>query len=42
VVPYQTSDLKGELKTADIAKTARGFTMLISCTATESAKTAKN
>jgi S1-C subfamily serine protease len=42
VVPYQTSDAKNELKTADIARNARSFTLLVSCKAkkaqTESAK----
>lgn len=33
VVPYQISDAKTELKTADIARNARGFTFLISCKA---------
>src|SRR5579872_2731072 len=31
VVPYQTSDSKNELKTADITNNARAFTLLISC-----------
>jgi S1-C subfamily serine protease len=40
VVPYQATDTKPEaankeLPTADIAKNARGFTLLISCTANE-------
>jgi S1-C subfamily serine protease len=40
VVPYQTAELKAELKTTDIARNARGFTLLISCKAkqTESAR----
>ena len=40
VVPYQTTDLKAELKTTDIARNARGFTLLITCKAkqTESAR----
>jgi len=40
VVPYQTADLRTELKTTDIARNARGFTLLISCKAkqAESAK----
>ncbi|MGY4484292.1 S1-C subfamily serine protease [Bradyrhizobium sp. LM3.2] len=41
VVPYQTSEpkgeLKGELKTTDIAGNARPYTMLISCNGTEQA-----
>ena len=39
VVPYQTVEMKTELKTTDIARNARGFTLLISCKAkqTESA-----
>jgi S1-C subfamily serine protease len=35
VVPYQTAEPKGELKTTDIAGNARAYTMLISCNATE-------
>ncbi|GLR84009.1 S1C family serine protease [Bradyrhizobium iriomotense] len=35
VVPYQTAEPKGELKTTDIAGNARAYTMLISCTGTE-------
>jgi S1-C subfamily serine protease len=41
VVPYQTSDAKSDLKTADIARNARAFTLLVSCRVkaqTESAK----
>jgi S1-C subfamily serine protease len=41
VVPYQTSDNKTELKTADIARNARAFTLLISCKATEPIESAK-
>ncbi|MCK1545502.1 trypsin-like peptidase domain-containing protein [Bradyrhizobium sp. 179] len=37
VVPYQTAEPKGELKTTDIAGNARAYTMLISCNATEQA-----
>lgn len=37
VVPYQTAEPKGELKTTDIAGNARAYTMLISCTGTEQA-----
>lgn len=33
VVPYQVADGKNELKTADVAQKARGFTVLISCKA---------
>ena len=33
-VAYQTAEPKSELKTADIARKARAYTMLISCTAT--------
>ena len=33
VVPYQISDSKTELGTADIAKSARDFTLLVSCKA---------
>lgn len=35
VVPYQTAEPKGELKTTDIAGNARAYTMLISCKGTE-------
>jgi S1-C subfamily serine protease len=41
VVPYQTSDAKNELKTSDIARNARAFTLLISCTAAEQSASAK-
>lgn len=41
VVPYETSAPGTELKTADIAANARAYTLLISCTATEQAETAK-
>jgi S1-C subfamily serine protease len=41
VVPYQISDAKAELKTADIARNARAFTFLISCKA-KAKETAKN
>lgn len=33
VVPYKTAEPKSELKTAEIARQARAYTMLISCTA---------
>ena len=43
VVPYQISDAKAELKTADIARNARAFTFLISCKAKVKEKeTARN
>jgi S1-C subfamily serine protease len=42
VVSYQTSDAKTELKTADIARNARAFTLLISCKAKVSTESAKN
>lgn len=42
VVAYQTSDAKNELKTADIARNAREFTLLISCKATQRNESAKN
>jgi S1-C subfamily serine protease len=35
VVSYQTAEPKSELKAAEIARNARGYTMLISCTAIE-------
>ena len=41
VVPYQTADAKSELKTSDIARNARAFTLLIACTATEQSANAK-
>jgi S1-C subfamily serine protease len=41
VVPYQTADSKTELKTSDVARNARAFTLLISCTATEQSASAK-
>jgi S1-C subfamily serine protease len=41
VVPYQTSDSKNELKTTDITRNARAFTLLISCKA-EKKENAKN
>lgn len=41
VVPYQTTDLKTELKTTDIARNARGFTLLISCKAKAPAEAAR-
>jgi len=40
-VIYETAAGKGELKTAEIAGAARAYTMLISCTATEQAESAK-
>jgi hypothetical protein len=42
VVSYQTSETKTELKTADIARNARTYTLLISCMATEQEESAKN
>jgi S1-C subfamily serine protease len=43
VVPYQISDAKAELKTADIARDARAYTFLISCKAKAKEKeTARN
>jgi len=39
--PYETTAGKGELKTPEIAGAARAYTMLISCTATEQAESAK-
>jgi S1-C subfamily serine protease len=41
VVPYQIAEPTGELKTAEIAGNARGYTLLISCTATEQADVKK-
>jgi S1-C subfamily serine protease len=41
VVPYQTADSKNELKTSDVARNARAFTLLISCTATDQSASAK-
>jgi S1-C subfamily serine protease len=41
-IAYQTAtETKGDLKTADIAKNARGYTLLISCTAEEKTASAK-
>jgi S1-C subfamily serine protease len=42
VVPYQTSDAKNELKTADIARNARAFTLLVSCRAKAQTQSAKS
>ena len=33
VVAYKTAESKAELKTADLARNARAYTMLISCKA---------
>ncbi len=41
VVPYQTAETRSELKTSDIARNARAFTLLISCTAAEQSASAK-
>jgi len=41
-VSYQTADSKTELKTADIARNARAYTLLVSCKAKVSAESAKN
>jgi S1-C subfamily serine protease len=41
VVSYQTAEPKSDLKTTDIAGAARAYTLLISCTATEQAESAK-
>jgi len=41
VVAYQTSEANTELKTAEIARNARVYTLLISCTATEQADATK-
>ena len=38
VVPYETAEPKGELKTAEIAGNARAYTLLITCTAKEPAR----
>ena len=38
VVPYQTAEPKGEIKTTDIAGNARPYTMLISCNGIEQAE----
>jgi S1-C subfamily serine protease len=42
VVPYQISDAKTELKTTDIARNARAYTLLISCKAKAKNETARN
>jgi S1-C subfamily serine protease len=41
VVPYQTAESKNELKTSDIARSARAFTVLISCKAKAQAENTK-
>jgi len=41
-VSYQTAESKTELKTADIARNARAFTLLVSCKARMSSESAKN
>jgi S1-C subfamily serine protease len=41
VVPYETAAPGPELKTSEIADTARAYTLLISCTATEPVASAK-
>ena len=41
VVPYQTVEAKADMKTADIARDARAYTLLIACTATEQSASAK-
>jgi S1-C subfamily serine protease len=40
-VAYQIAPAKGDMKTAEIAQAARGYTLLISCTATEQAERAR-
>jgi len=41
VVPYETAEPKGELKTSEIAGNARAYTLLISCTATQPVESSK-
>jgi S1-C subfamily serine protease len=41
VVQYQTADAKNELKTSDIARSARAYTLLITCTVAEQSASAK-
>jgi S1-C subfamily serine protease len=41
VVAYQTADGKTNLQTSDVARNARAFTLLITCTATEQSASAK-
>jgi S1-C subfamily serine protease len=41
-VSYQTADSKTELKTADIARNARAYTLLVSCKTKLPAESAKN
>jgi S1-C subfamily serine protease len=41
VVAYQTADAKAELKTPEVVRNARAFTLLVSCKATEAATSAK-
>lgn len=40
-VPYQTADTRSELKTAEITRDARAYTLYLSCTGGEQADTAK-
>ena len=42
VISYRTSETKTELQTSEIARNARAFTLLISCTATEQVEATKN
>jgi S1-C subfamily serine protease len=41
VVPYQTADTRSELKTPEIARNARAFTLLIVCTVPEQSANAR-
>ena len=41
VVPYETAEPRGELKTTEIAGNARAYTLLITCTANEPAQAKK-
>jgi S1-C subfamily serine protease len=41
VVQYQTTDAKTELKTSDIARSARAYTLLVSCSVAEQSASAK-
>ena len=41
VVPYETAEPTGEIKTAEIAQAARAYTLLISCNAPERNEGAK-
>jgi hypothetical protein len=41
LVAYQTTEVQNEMKTSEIARNGRAFTLLIACTATERSNNAK-